>query len=137
MNVLEPGSGLNESRPAFPRYIAPLRRAVVEFAADAGADDLQQEDIGLAISEAVSNSVIHAYPDGSIRGDVTVEAWTDLGRIVVIVSDDGCGMVPRSDSHGLGLGIPLIARVTERVEIEDRSPGPGVCVRMTFALRDG
>lgn len=136
VNVLEPGAGLNESRPAFPKYIASLRRAVVEFAADAGADDLQQENIGLATSEAVSNSVVHAYPDDSVRGDVSVEAWIERGRIFVIVSDDGCGMIPRSHSPGLGLGLPMIARVSESVEIGERSPRPGVCVRMTFPLRD-
>jgi anti-sigma regulatory factor (Ser/Thr protein kinase) len=132
---MDPRSGLNERRPAFPRYIASLRRAVVTFAAEAGADDLQQENIGLAMSEAVSNSVIHAYRDGSVRGPVTVEAWIDRGRIVVMVCDEGCGMTPRSDSPGLGLGLAMIARVTQRVEIEDRSPGRGVCMRMTFLLR--
>lgn len=135
MNVVEPGYELNQSRPALPRYIASLRRVAVAFAAEAGADDLQQENIGLAISEAVSNCVIHAYPEDGRRGDVTVEAWVDDSRIFIMVSDEGRGMAPRPDSPGLGLGLPMIARVTERLEIEDRSPGPGVRVQMTFPLR--
>lgn len=138
MDVLEPGYELHESRPALPRYIAPLRRAAVAFAAEAGADGLQQENIGLAISEAVSNCVMHAYADhDGTCGDVTVEAWMDDARIFVIVCDEGRGMVPRPDSPGLGLGLPMIARVTECLEVEDRSPGPGVRVRMTFPLRGG
>jgi anti-sigma regulatory factor (Ser/Thr protein kinase) len=137
VNVLEPSYEMNESRPAVPRSIASLRRAVVAFAAEAGADDLQQENIGLAMSEAVSNCVIHAYPGDGVRGDISVKAWTDGGRIVVMVSDEGRGMAPRSDSPGLGLGLPMIARVSERLEIEDRSPCPGARLRMTFRLRGG
>lgn len=87
------------------------------------------------MSEAVSNSVIHAYPDDRARGAVTVVAWTDRDAIVVTVCDEGRGMVPRDDSPGLGLGLPLIARVTERFEIEDRTPDPGVRLRMRFSLR--
>jgi serine/threonine-protein kinase RsbW/stage II sporulation protein AB (anti-sigma F factor) len=131
--MLKPRGGLNESRPAVPGSIATLRRAVVAFAADAGADDLQQENIGLAMSEAVSNSVIHAYPADSV-GLVTVQAWAAGGRIVVLVCDDGCGMIPRHDSPGLGLGLPIIARVAERVEIENPAPRSGVRLRMTFPL---
>lgn len=134
MNAVEYRCGVNEARPALPRYISLLRRAVVAFAAEAGADDLQQENIGLAMSEAVSNSVIHAYPDDDLGGAVTVRAWMENGRIVVLVCDEGRGMTPRSDSPGLGLGLPLIARVTERFEIEDLSPRPGVRLRMTFPL---
>jgi anti-sigma regulatory factor (Ser/Thr protein kinase) len=135
VDVLEPGYELNASRPALPRYIASLRRAVVAFAAEAGADELQQENIGLAISEAVSNCIMHAYADDDVCGDVAVEAWMDDARIFVIVCDEGRGMTPRPDSPGLGLGLPIIARVTERLEIEDRFPDSGVRVRMTFPLR--
>lgn len=134
MNKLDAGE-LNESRPALPRYVASLRRAAVAFAAEAGADRLQLENIGLAMSEAVSNSVIHAYSDDSAPGPVIVTAKVDDGGIVVMVCDEGRGMVPRSDSPGLGLGLSLIARVTQRLEIEDRSPLPGVRLRMTFALQ--
>jgi serine/threonine-protein kinase RsbW len=136
VDVLEPGYELNESRPALPRHIASLRRVVVAFAAEAGADDVQQENIGLAISEAVSNCVLHAYPEDGLRGDVTVEARIDDASIFVRVCDEGRGMTSRRDSPGLGLGLPMIARVTERLEIEDRSPGPGVRVQMTFPLRE-
>lgn len=135
MHALEPGARLHESRPAFPRYVASLRRAAVAFAADAGADDLQQENIGLAMSEAVSNSVIHAYPDDGLRGYVTVRAWMDRGAIIVTVCDEGRGMAPASGGPGLGLGLALIARLSDRLEIEDRSPEPGLRLRMRFSLR--
>lgn len=136
MSALEPGAVLCESRRALPRHVAALRRAAVEFAFDAGADELALENIGLATSEAVTNAVVHAYPADGQDALVTVSAWLDDdGAIVVTVCDEGRGMLPRDDSPGLGWGLPLIAQVTERFEIEDRAPDHGVRLRMTFGLR--
>ena len=42
-------------------------------------------------------------------------------------------MLPRTDSPGLGLGLPLIAQMTESLEVHDRSGG-GTEIRMAFAL---
>jgi len=49
---------------------------------------------------------------------IRVDAWIDDARLVVTVGDEGHGIVPRPDSPGLGLGLPLIARLTQRCEIE-------------------
>ena len=46
--------------------------------------------------------------------------------LVVDVRDNGRGMVPRLDSPGLGLGLPLIAQLTDVLEILDRGDRPGV-----------
>jgi len=135
VSLSESDARLHESRPALPRYVASLRRAAVAFAARAGADELQLENIGVATSEAISNCVLHAYPDESAGGSVIVTAWMERGAIVVTVCDEGRGMLPRHDSPGLGLGLPLIERVTERFDIEDRLPEPGVRLRMQFSLR--
>ena len=43
-------------------------------------------------------------------------------------------MIPRLDSPGLGLGLPLIAQLTDVLEILDRGDRPGVIVRMHFNL---
>ena len=134
MSALHDGR-LHESRPALARYVAPLRRAAVDFAAEAGADELALENIALALSEALSNAVIHAYPGDGADGRVDVDAWKDDGCFVVMVGDGGRGMALPSESPGLGLGLPLIARVSERLEIEDGGPEAGVRLRMTFGLR--
>ena len=42
-------------------------------------------------------------------------------------------MLPRTDSPGLGLGLPLIAQMTESLEVHDRAGG-GTEIRMAFAL---
>jgi anti-sigma regulatory factor (Ser/Thr protein kinase) len=125
---------LHERLPARPESIALLRHAVVDFAGGSGASERQRDDIALAVSEAVSNSVVHAYARAIHPGDVTVEAWMQDGSLEVIVCDEGIGMVPRSDSPGLGLGLPLIHQVTEQISIEDPASRSGVRLHMTFAI---
>ena len=51
------------------------------------------------------------------------------------MSDLGQGMVPRPDSPGLGLGLPLIARLADRMEIHDGPDGVGTTLELGFRLR--
>jgi hypothetical protein len=56
----------------------------------------------------------------SRAGPLTAEAYHDNRELVVIITDEGSGMVPRTDSPGLGLGLPLITQLAE----ESKSPTP-------------
>jgi anti-sigma regulatory factor (Ser/Thr protein kinase) len=114
--------------------VAALRRAVDQYAARGGVDERRREDIALAMSEAVSNVVVHAYADREEPGEVRVNAWFDARGLQIAICDDGLGMTPRVDSPGLGLGLPLMGKVADRLLLEDSDPPPGTCVRMTFAL---
>lgn len=130
------GFGANrvyERREANPGAIAPLRAAVVGLATSSGATDEQRDRVALAMSEALTNCAMHAYSGRAPPGPVTVEAWASDGTLTVIVSDEGDGMRPRVESPGLGLGLSLITRMSERVDIE-RLPDKGVSVRMSFNL---
>lgn len=109
-----------------------LRHAVVEFAVESGASERQREDIALAVSEALSNAVLHAYVGRADPGMVAVHAWTEARALNVLVCDDGVGMRARTDSPGLGLGMKLIEQMTERLVVWRRHPG--VCLQMTFAI---
>jgi anti-sigma regulatory factor (Ser/Thr protein kinase) len=117
-----------------PEHIGALRASVVGFALDRGASREECEHIALAVSEALSNSVLHAYLGRSEPGPVTVEAWPTEDALVVVVTDEGSGMRPRLDSPGLGIGLPLIAQMADHLDIEDRDDRAGVRLRMTFAL---
>ena len=75
----------------------------------------------------------HAYIDAVERGPLTVEAACEDGRLIVVVTDEGRGMVPRADSPGLGLGLPLIVQLTQHVAVSDHAPG-GTTLQMTFAV---
>ena len=109
-----------------------MRRAVLDFAAECGASVRRCEDIALGVSEALTNAVLHAYVGYPRPGEMAVRAWLGEGSLEVVVSDAGSGMRMRADSPGLGLGLAVIARVSDRLLIEDAMPG--VRVRMSFAI---
>jgi anti-sigma regulatory factor (Ser/Thr protein kinase) len=114
---------------AEPAIVGDLRTAVVAFAREAGFEDTGQ--IALAVSEAITNVVVHAYAGSSDAGDVRVVACDEPDRLVVVVRDYGAGMLPRADSPGLGLGLPLISTMTDELQIEAAS-GAGTLLRMHF-----
>ncbi len=62
---------------------------------------------------------------------MTIRASAESGALVVEVSDDGAGMRGNPDSLGLGLGLPLIARVTDEFTITTARSG-GAMVSMRF-----
>jgi anti-sigma regulatory factor (Ser/Thr protein kinase) len=102
---------------------------------DAYALDAQTlSDIRLAVTEACTNVVVHAYPDGE-EGPMEVLATLLGDELRVVVRDEGRGIGPRPDSPGLGLGLPLIASLTESVEL-GRDQEERTEVRMTFALTE-
>jgi stage II sporulation protein AB (anti-sigma F factor) len=118
--------------PAVPRSVAPLRRAVAALAREAGFDADQVDDISLAVSEVLTNVVMHAYEDG-VRGDVELAAESDAQGLSVDVADAGTGFRRRTDSPGLGLGLALAAGVASDLRITPRRPG-GTVVSLRFEL---
>jgi anti-sigma regulatory factor (Ser/Thr protein kinase) len=54
--------------------------------------------------------------------------------LVVTVADEGCGMTPRADSPGLGLGLGLMRRLADTFEVTARAARPGIVLRMAFSL---
>ena len=78
-------------------------------------------DVRLAVTEAATNAVIHAY--AKAEGDLTVRAAMQDGELAIVIGDTGPGLVEGRDSPGLGLGLSIIARVAERLKIVNRSSG--------------
>jgi serine/threonine-protein kinase RsbW len=120
--------------PARADQVRLARREVEACAREHGAVD--PAAIALAVSEAVTNVVIHAYVDEARPGDVqvSIERHPDNG-LEIHVLDDGRGMKPRSDSPGLGVGLPLVARLAQAFRVEAR-PSGGTAVSMTFPVHD-
>jgi len=71
--------------------------------------------VRLAASEAASNAVVHAYREQA--GELRIRARVDDGELHLVIADEGSGLAPRTDSPGLGLGLPIMAHVTDRFEI--------------------
>jgi serine/threonine-protein kinase RsbW len=106
--------------PATP---ARAREAVRAFAADQGADADTLAAVELCVSEAVNNAVLHAYRKLGRRGPIEVEVRRPDGYLCVYVRDRGSGFRRRSDSPGLGLGLPLISETA--MELDVRTPRQG------------
>jgi len=120
--------------PAEAHAPSQARAAVRAFAAESGADADTLAAVALCVSEAVSNAVVHAYRKSERPGPVEVEVKRPNGYLCLSVRDHGCGLGPRTDSPGLGLGLPLIAESASTVEV--RTPGDGGTeLRMRFNLR--
>ena len=124
---------LARSVPAIPENVAAIRHAITDLARRAGAAERAQGDVALAVGEACGNVVQHAYPPGE-TGPLIVEARIDGRELHVTVTDIGRGVVPRPDSPGLGLGLPLMSTLALNVAIGDGEGNRGTEVRMYFAL---
>lgn len=125
---------LDLTLPARAENVAIVRHALGGLAEVLDVDDQALSDIRLAVTEACTNVVVHAYPDG--EGPLHVSALLDEGRLTVLVRDEGRGIVPRADSPGLGLGLPLIATLTEALEL-GKDHDEHTEVRMVFRLGRG
>ncbi len=127
------GEGLSASYPSQPGSVAAIRAAVVDFAARHGACAATLDAVRLAVSEAATNVVVHAYRDAPDRGVIELAVSIAGGELWVIVSDGGSGLRARRDSPGLGLGLGLIAGVADGIDLVQRAGG-GLELRMRFAL---
>ena len=128
-----PSPTLLAELPAVPESVATIRRKAREVAECCGADEQRAADITLAVSEAATNVVVHAYRETD-QGRLALAAAVDDGEVCFEVVDDGDGLTPRVDSPGLGLGLPLIARLTDRFEVRPRGGGRGTELFMAFRL---
>lgn len=106
--------------PAEPSAVGQLRRLAVEFASSAGAADEATEDIALAVSEIVTNAVVHAY-DRAQRRQVRVSCHVDGERFIIEVADERAGIGPPCDSSGTGHGLAVVGALVQALDI---APGP-------------
>jgi anti-sigma regulatory factor (Ser/Thr protein kinase) len=112
--------------PARPESAATARRALERYVA---GRELDLVAVCTAVSEAVTNAALHAYPDG--EGEIDISARFARDRLVVLVADHGTGIRPDTRHAGLGLGLPLIGRLAHEVRVEsDR----GTRIEMRFAI---
>jgi serine/threonine-protein kinase RsbW len=134
------GRSVRLTIPARPEYITLGRLALTAIAGLRPLSDETLHDLKLALTEACTNSVRHAYQDegpGSV--DIVYELHRD--RLAVEVGDAGAGFDPGpapTDADELeegGLGIAIIRAVTDEVEIADREGG-GSRLRFVKRLHD-
>ncbi len=136
---------VNEMRLIFPSRSANesfARAAVAAFVAqmDPAVDELA--DLRTAVSEAVTNAIVHAYPEQLGTITLTVRLY-ETGRVVLQVRDRGLGihdvhkaMEPLYTTGGedrSGLGFSVMQSFTDRLKVRSR-PGKGTTVTMEKQL---
>jgi serine/threonine-protein kinase RsbW len=115
--------------PARPEYITLGRLALTAIAGVQPVSDETLHDLKLALTEACTNSVRHAYEDGRV-GNVEIVYELEPDRLTVEVGDEGAGFElaerPEGGNGELeegGLGIAIIRALADEVEIGPRAEG--------------
>ena len=126
--------------PARPEYITLCRLALTGFSRLRPLTDETLADLKLAITEACSNSVRHAYPDEHGRVEISYTLTGDA--LEIVVCDEGEGFEPGEALRGSdplsegGLGIAIIRSIADELEIGPREGG-GSRLRFVKNLSDG
>ncbi len=119
--------------PARAEGVAVVRQALAGIADALAVDAAVLADMKMAVSEACTNVVVHAYEDTD--GMLEVDMAADETGLTIRVRDHGSGIHPQThrarDVPALGLGLPLIAALSDAFELHGSS-GQGTEVRMTF-----
>jgi len=110
------------------RLLASVRSLVRTYFRDAGIDPERVVELVLAVDEACSNAMRHAY-NGRTDGRIVLELSSDSGTVAVMLQDDGAPAAPeRTARRALeapknlddlplgGLGVQLIYEVFDEVE---------------------
>lgn len=127
--------------PARSANVAVGRVCVAVFAAQLDPTVVELDDIKLAVSEAVTNAIVHAYPGG--EGLVRISAAIADGVLTVTVADDGVGIADvmrarepaySSDPDRMGLGFAFMDSAMDEVRVQS-APGGGTRVTLVKRLR--
>ena len=124
----EVGRSVRLTIPARPEYITLGRLALTAIAGVRPVSDETLYDLKLALTEACTNSVRHAYENGR-EGNVEIVYELQPDRLVIEVGDEGAGFEPvEGNGHDGeleegGLGIEIIRALADEVEIGPREDG--------------
>ena len=106
--------------PARPDAVPVARNAAAGYVRELGVEESVTQAVALAVTEACANVVLHAYREQEEPGEMIVSVEKPDDSLCVTVVDDGLGIVPRTDSPGLGMGLPLISQLTDSLELRSR-----------------
>jgi serine/threonine-protein kinase RsbW len=125
--------------PARAEYISLCRLALAGLGRTSGLDDELIADLKLALTEACSNSIRHAYPDADGTVEVVYALFRD--RLVIEVADSGGGFVRPdnrvNDAGDLtegGLGMAIMEAIADELEVGPGADGRGSRLRLVKRL---
>lgn len=122
------------------------RVAVAAFASQLDPTIEEITDIKTAVSEAVTNSIIHGYKDKK-DGIVEITAELNKNEITIIIVDHGCGIddieqareplyTSRPDLERSGMGFTVMETFMDSVEIESSKTGTKIRMKKKFKSLD-
>jgi serine phosphatase RsbU (regulator of sigma subunit)/anti-sigma regulatory factor (Ser/Thr protein kinase) len=117
------GPRLDLEVPAVPSSLATVRRAVTRWLSESDADEAEAYEILVAVGEATSNAVEHAYGPGG-ASTVRLECVREGDLVTVVVADDGRWREARGRDRGRGLG--MMRGLMDDVEVETGDDGTRV-----------
>jgi anti-sigma regulatory factor (Ser/Thr protein kinase) len=129
-----PDSTLVIENDAIPTRLSDVRHQLSAWLRSAGVPQSLAADIVLAVNEACSNSVEHAYR-GREPGTMRIEATRDGPHIHVRVTDSGSWKTPPADPGTRGRGLLLMRALSDVVELDGTAEG--TTVGMGFAFGEG
>ncbi len=131
--------------PAISRNESFARSVVSSFAAQLDPLVTQLADIKAAVSEAVTNCIVHAYCDSDEAGKITITAKSSERHIYIKIKDNGCGiedvkqaMTPlfttKAEEERSGLGFAVMESCCDKIRVTSKK-GKGTTVTLTFIIR--
>ena len=117
---------MHRSWPAYPRRLAALRAEVRRWLAPLALPGDAKNDLLLAVNEAASNCVEHAYTPATVDGTVELTFWTEPRSVCVEIVDHGAWRIPCGQSTGRGRGIAIMQRLIPVVLIHYDNRGTRV-----------
>jgi anti-sigma regulatory factor (Ser/Thr protein kinase) len=120
----QPAATFSARYPADLSSLAAIRRGVRAWLADRDLPEPTQSDVVLAVAEAASNAVEHAYR-GAVPADVLVELRVEDSRLIARVVDRG-RWVAVQPNRTRGRGVAIIEALADRLEVETGPAGTAV-----------
>ena len=105
----------------------------------------QPTEKNTAVSEAVTNSIVHAYPNGAGDKFVTVRTTIEDNTVHIVVSDEGVGIddvdkamqpfyTTKPEQERSGMGFTVMESFMDELSVERNTP-TGTVIKMSKSLR--
>jgi anti-sigma regulatory factor (Ser/Thr protein kinase) len=136
--MAEPAAGIQRGErsefvhrtwPAHPRQLASLRAEVRPWLVPLALTGDAEDDVVLAVSEAASNCIEHAYTTATEQDTVDVTLWTEPHALCVDITDHGVWQTPSDQPTGRGRGIQVMQRLMAFVLIHHDTHGTRIFLR--------
>lgn len=130
--------------PSLSRNESFARTAVSAFVSQLDPLVSQLADIRAAVSEAVTNCIVHAYGDSEDAGKITITAKLSEDTAYIKIKDNGCGIenikqameplfTTKPDEERTGLGFAVMESCADKVKVSSEK-NKGTTVNLTFKI---